>query len=546
MGFLLAPTKTCTRPCRTFHTPRHSLRLHALYFVYNIFSRYPSIFGSSVATTEFKPFVATDLGARLLMRIESLSCATNSTQGCGPLILQFPTEILYKIFDLLTPRGKILMDADDFADILAVRSTCRAFRVVSNTLKFWYDEHFCISSLVPRSFDSSGKFEAFDRNTRTLRLFECFKADRILMETMGRKSAWSFSFLSLLIAASQHVPSFRQSLVSLYYEPCDPDYVSTGPPQLSINIGLELLAFCPNMTTLNISSEKGDIFLDHIVSCCPSLKKLEFYCNDDYTGTLRGLCNLQELIIWNIALDDDISSRQNLLPVDSAATLTRLELTYIHGPPDNVYHSEQMRAFTNLSAYSILPLCDKICDTLMNTQFAHLRTFVASAGVQSNISVHKILEILASRSLSSLQTLHLMIEPFCMEFNASYLDIIRTIATRLSSTLEELQLTMGINTAWCRHFSSLRKLKKFIWVTADLEYCESDDSSALPCETDYEFIFEGDYTDVGEMVKDKMIEAFYGFEKLPSIHIIILDENEYKDWDHDHIMDLITINNISM
>jgi F-box domain len=486
----------------------------------------------------FKPVLDPDLPSRLRIPTKSLSLSseTSAIQRDEPLVLRLPTEILFEIFDLLTPRGKILMGPDDFTNILAVRSTCRAFRAISSTLKFWYDEYFCVSNLVPKRYDSSGKFEALDHDTRALRLLECFKADRVLMETMGRKIAWSFSTLSLLIAASQFIPSFRLRIISLYYEPYSTDIVSTASyPQSSINIGLEHLAFCPNMTALNISNERGYLSLDHVVKCCPSLKKLELSCNGAYIGSLRGLGNLQELNVWDYTLDDETLPRQNLLPIDSAFSLTRLELIYINGPLNNVYHSEHMRAFTNLSTYSILPLCDKICDTLIHTQFTHLRTFVASARVQS-ISVNNILGILASRSLSSLQTLRLLIEPFSSEFNASYFDIIKAITSRLSSTLEELQLTMGINTAWCRHFSSLHKLRRFIWMAADLECCESNDSSALPLETGYDLIMEDDCLEMVETVTEKMIETFHGFEKLPSIHIFVLDETEYSEWDNDNIM----------
>ena len=427
------------------------------------------------------------------------------------------------------PHGISLIGHNDFSDILSVRATCRAFRAISSTLKFWYDEHFCFSQLIPPRISSLGKFEALEHETRTRGLLNCLNADQALMETMGRKRAWSFRTVPTLVAVAQSIPSFQLHITSLYYEAYGPEFISEATcPLPSINFGFTYLALCPNMRTLLISDENGDVSLDLITSSCPSLKKLELYCNVGYSGSLRGLCGLEELVVWDYRLDEKSPTRQNLLPIDSAFSLKNLNLSYIYGPSKNIYDSKFISAFTNLSSFTILPLCDNVCDCLIRDNFTHLRTFVTTTRIESDISIDKIMKILMSRTLGSLQTLRFLVEPFSWEFNACYLDIIRVITSQLSATLEELQLTLGMNTAWCEHFSSLRKLKDITWIAVDQECCDSNNPLQLPLEGDDEEISRAEMV---ATVTKKMMDAFQGFEQQPSISIQILDQQNYDQWD---------------
>lgn len=471
---------------------------------------------------------------RALMESSALSNATSSMPARESWILRLPLELLYKIFDLLTPYNMIRAESNDFTDILAVRNTCRGLRAICSTLKFWYDENFCISQLIPRHYDHRRKFKHLDHDNRAQRLLECFKADEILMETMKRKGTWSFCTTSALIVASQCVPSFNQQITSLIYESYSIEYLSNLPSPLPpFNSAFEHLGFCPNMTTLLIAQDMTHISLDCISRCCPFLQKLELYCNGTFSGSLQGLCNLREFIVWDYTTTEEPHwPKRNLLPIGSASSLRDFNVSYTYGPRENPYNSEHLLSFINLSSYTIAPLCDGICNTLINTPFSHLRTFTTAVRTFSHINVDKILEILASRSLNSLQTLRLLLEPFNSEFNARYLDIIRTITSQLSSTLEELQLTSGINTAWCQQFSSLRKLKKIIWMAADQECCDSNNSLLLPFEGGGENMSDRGCIDMSQIVTEKMTEAFREFEKLPLIHIIVLNEDVYDEWDN--------------
>ena len=443
--------------------------------------------------------------------------------------MHIPTEVLYYIFNYLVPHGKILVGHDDFSDILSVRATCRAFRVISSKLKFWYDEDFCFSQLIPRRFNSLGKFEALEHESRARGLLNCLNADQVLMETIGRKTAWSFRTVPNLVAVAQSIPSFQLHITSLDYESYGAEFLSEATcPLPSINFGFTYLAWCPNMTTLLISDDNGDVSLDLIASSCPSLKKLEFYCNFGYSGSLRGLYGLEELVVWDYRLDANSSTRQGLLPIDSASSLKNLNLSYVYGPSENIYYSKFVSAFTNLSSYAVLPLCDNFCNSLIRANFTHLRTFATTIRIESDISVDKIIKILMSRTLGSLQTLRFLIEPFSWEFNACYLNIVRAITSQLSATLEELQLTLGMNTSWCEHLSSLHKLKDITWIAVDQEYCDSDNPLQLPLEGDDE---ETSRAEMVAIIAQNMMDAFQGFEQQPSISIQILDQQNYDQWD---------------
>ena len=294
-----------------------------------------------------------------------------------PFILRLPTEVLFDIFNSLTPHGISLIVHHDFSDIFAVRGSCRTFRAISSTLEFWYNEYFCLTQLIPKRFNSLGQLNALEQETRACGLLDCLKADEVLMETMGRKTVWLFSTVSTLVAVSQCIPSFRLRATSLVYESLSPDFMpEAASPLPSINFGLAHLGLCQNVTILSISDDKDDVSLDLIANLYPSLKKLEFYSNAGYSGSLRGLGHLEELVVWDYRLDEESLPRQNLLPIDSVSSLTNLNLTYVYGPPENIYNSESLSTFTNLSSCSIIPLCNSICETPSDTPIS--RTFESS------------------------------------------------------------------------------------------------------------------------------------------------------------------------
>jgi hypothetical protein len=281
---------------------------------------------------------------------------------------------------------------------------------------------------------------------------------------------------------------------------------------------------------LSIADEHGDVSLDRIADSFPHLTKLEFYSNAGYSGSLQDLRSLEEVIVWDYQLDKESGSREHIFPTDSASSLMKLNLSYVYGPPQNIYNSQLISAFTNLSSFTILPLSEDLCDSIITANFTHLRTFVTVVRNESEISIGAIMKLLKSRTLSKLQTLRLLVEPFIEKFNDGYFDIIKTITSSLSSTLEELQLTMGINTAWANEFSSLRKLRDFYWRTMDQEFCDSNDPLDTPLDGSVD-IFETSPEEMSDIFAARMEYAFRDFKEVPEYDIRILDDDHYEQWD---------------
>src|SRR5947207_15646991 len=102
-----------------------------------------------------------------------------------PPIFRLPTELLYEILNYVAPHGRALIVHKKFSDVFAVRSTCRAFRTLSSELKIWYDDKFCYTRVVRRRLRSSGKFNAYDFETRAQGFLNILAADKRLMQTMG-------------------------------------------------------------------------------------------------------------------------------------------------------------------------------------------------------------------------------------------------------------------------------------------------------------------------------------------------------------------------
>ena len=143
-----------------------------------------------------------------------------------PPIFRLPTELLYQILNHVTPHGRSLISHENYSDVFAIRSTCRAFRTISSELKFWYDEKFCYTRLIPRRLRSSSKFDAYDFETRAQGLLDTLAADKRLMQTMGRKKEWSFRSLLALSTIDRCIPSFRNTVTDLSIEFFTPDYMS--------------------------------------------------------------------------------------------------------------------------------------------------------------------------------------------------------------------------------------------------------------------------------------------------------------------------------
>jgi hypothetical protein len=447
-----------------------------------------------------------------------------------PHIVDLPFEILSEIFDNLTPHGRDLLRYKDYSDLFAVRGTCRTFRAISSTLRVWYDEDFCISHVVRYMLKSTQSPEVFDpvaHEACVCGLIGSLKNDEILLQTLTLQQCYSFRTVPTLILFSECIPSFRMNITSLVYETYRMMNDSRCNIQ-SINIGLAHLGLCPNLVSLHIGDEPHDISLSQVVTCFPSLKRLKLYSNGGYSGSLRGLRNLEKLVIYDYLLEENTPSRQYFLPIDSALSLKNLQL-FARGTPSNVYNSKHLLKFTNLSKITLQPLCNRLCKTLTAANFTHLRKLAAIVHAQSNISIDKLLQFLKCQSLRSLQELRFLVEPLQWDLRSDYLNIICTITTHLSE-LEQIQLTTGINTAWCKQFSKLRKLEGIAWVCSEEECIDTNDLMACPLE-DSDIATEEEYAEMTAVVMRKMKDVFRECEQQPDVYIKLLDEENFEQWD---------------
>jgi hypothetical protein len=446
-------------------------------------------------------------------------------------ILDFPTEVLSDIFDYLTPRPKTLESfVRDYSDIFAVRRTCRTFRAIGSTLRLWYDDDFDLSDVVRGVLPlDDGRIDVTDLEIGGRQLFACLAKDKVLLETMSRKQHWSFRTVPSLIQHTDTIPNFRTTITDLSYEVYDSWQEPGALPQVSINDALDHLGILPNLTSLDITTEGDKISLNQIVVTCPSLKKLEFYDNGWYSGSLSGLRSLEKLVVYDHELPKKTGPRQHLLPIDSALSLTDLRI-FARGTRNNVYHSKHLLNFINLTKLTVDPLCARMCKTIISANFSHLRKFAAVIHNDADISLDNMLQLLQSRSLNSLQELFFLVEPERCEFSPEpngYLQIITTITTHLSN-LEDLQLTTGINTAWCELFSKLCNLKSIAWVCSEEECIDCTDMFTVPVG---DYMTDDQLKDMASLVKEKLNSVFEEFVEKPSVYVKILSEDIYEQWD---------------
>lgn len=443
-------------------------------------------------------------------------------------ILDFPTEVLSDIFEHLTPQRTLESFCLDYSDIFAVRGTCRTFRAISSTLRLWYDDDFDLSDVVrgvlPRV---DGHIDVTDLEIGGRRLLACLAKDKVLLETMSRKQHCSFRTVPNLIQYSDTIPNFRTTITVLVYEVYKNWQEPENIPRVTINDALAHLGILPNLTYLDISMDLGKISLNQIVVTCPSLKRLEFYDNGWYSGSLSGLRSLEKLVVYDYELSKKTGPRQHLLPVDSALSLTNLRF-FARGTPNNVYHSKDLLKFVNLTKLTVDPLCNRMCQTIISADFAHLRKFAAVIHADTKISLDNMLQLLQSRSLNSLQELFFLVEPiqWGSEIEYGYLEIIRTITIHLS-TLEDLQLTTGINTAWCELLSKLRNLKRFDWVCFEGDCIDCTDMFTHPAET---YMTDDQPQDMASLVTERLDAVFEGFVEMPSVYVKILSDETYDQW----------------
>jgi hypothetical protein len=217
--------------------------------------------------------------------------------------MRLPNELLRETFSYLPPiRVTSLFFPhlrSTHSTLLALRHTCRRFRAIVADPIFWCtdDGDGAAQSELVSTTDSN--------LTNELRE-ECFLkallADPQIVESLGSKNMWSFSYHLGLLAVLQFVPLFRQNadFVILYgigYPVRWPTSFLNEEPLFSIHDAVETLAFCRCIRTLHIQLVE-EIDLEIIVKSCPSLRDLRF-TNVGYYELVDERLHLQRLDIYN-------------------------------------------------------------------------------------------------------------------------------------------------------------------------------------------------------------------------------------------------------
>src|SRR5579871_6894574 len=121
------------------------------------------------------------------------TAATVPSSGSTPVsIMILPNEILREIFSFMIPIsiwGNI--DDDNRRHIFTLRSVCRTFRALVNSLDFWWYPQFDLFDLMPG--ESSRWHTPEIRDARGSAFFDVLFQDSHLAERLGRRKGWNFT-----------------------------------------------------------------------------------------------------------------------------------------------------------------------------------------------------------------------------------------------------------------------------------------------------------------------------------------------------------------
>ena len=369
-------------------------------------------------------------------------------------ILHLPNELLREILSyvlanpalpqpqspydfFLTPTKRKISDSP----VLAIRAVCHTFRAIADGMPFWYDKNFDLLSLIPSTCVTAQ--EAFLRSLFT---------DRCLVHALRLRTHWEFRSIGALCAVLVGVPSFigNATSISLARFCLDQKELLKSP---MVNVALNGLAKCRGIKSLDLGGSCHAVDLNILSNEYSQLENLSICSHVPNKGTLAGLSNIKKLRIWG-RIDDASPNPLTILPLDSAATLTTLEID-IMPFPRATYQTTGLDAFLNLTTLHIMPLTITLCDFICRTN-VHLLTFTTTVARGSDIPPSRIVNMLSANSLQNLQELNPAIQASIV------LEPIIIAIVKISS-LCRLNLEMGLDLRWHRRFSRLINLEELKW-----------------------------------------------------------------------------------
>jgi len=396
-----------------------------------------------------------------------------------PPIDRVPNEVLQQILDYVFPDS---LGHKWVPDILSLRATCRRFRAIISHLNLWKSYYFDLDRLLINDNISSSDLRVY--NNRGFKLLRWLKEDPVLFETLGRKEEWSFRTVDLILHLFVAIPIVKDNLKRFSIEVFESTYMPSpkGYRPKTITDGIKQLGHCPNLSSIDIGMAQ-DVPLDLISHYCPFLTKLALFDCQSYTGSLCA-SNLEHLTIYEYSLAAGVI-RDFLFPVDSSHTLKSLEITYNCGPRVNPYFTGSICAFPNLTWLTLAPFTNSVYNMLQLSHLPNLRAFVTVLKHDSDISLRETSGIFSFASCNRLHILGFLVEPSVTipgpsDFNEAYYELVKAVVSNLSSTLEYLHLSLGLNTAWFRDVKELSQLKALYWKVVDRECLVSDNPASIP------------------------------------------------------------------
>ena len=436
-----------------------------------------------------------------------------SPERTGPSILSLPNEILLQILSIVLDHPNHPSDQDEFpTDIfrqhpkpaptptLVIRAVCRTFRAISNELPFWIDPAFDFTNLLSRHNVSTSHQQTFLKS-----LF----SDTHLVQRLQKRTHWEFRNRENLLAVLECIPSFPQCALSVNLSAFLDDILKYGNKRSSaLNLGIQDLAVCSYLTSLEVQVYCGILDLSLIPQSCPSLSNLVLLCETTdliLRGSLENLASLRRL---ELDLTPNIYAPSlRLFPVNSANILTTLVIGVRPRSGPDPYNINILDTFINLTSLHFEPLSSQICKFILRSSL-NLTTFYATVDSALDVTNEMVVDILSSYSVRQVQNITLKIPTNSQQDLSGIQQIIHAITSKLLR-VHRCELQMGLDLNWCYQFANLVYLKTFIY---KIQYVD----------TAFRFLngnIDSDYHGQGSPAEEAFQMAFAHFPEKPRIVI---------------------------
>ena len=237
---------------------------------------------------------------------------------------------------------------------------------------------------------------------------------------------------------------------------------------------VEKLALCTGLRVLQLF-DVPEVNFDDIAKSFPALEVLaveyrRYKDNREWTGSLQGLCKLQQLSLINLGChkrqqrDGDVEEKVvEMLPSGSVASLTHLQLIDDGADVTNTF-AQSLHTFVNLTHLSLIHITNETVDLIVGAEF-RLIDLKIKVWSGMNDKTESMRLLLSSPALHDLQSLELSFRGDVKWFSQrTYLITTDSIATHLTN-LHHLKLRMPLYLSRCGQFNQLSNLKSIVWVT---------------------------------------------------------------------------------